>query len=513
MHVVSPTPVSRTGCGHVFVPSSSLPLNNTMSNHPLPFSPRSSSHSRSPSSSAPSQAGNTLESLSRTISSLKSYVPSVPSGTLKSYVPSLKTYAEPSPPSVSRPLSFATFSAAGEVEEGSVRGRGRGRGRSRGIRGDAYQREEYVDFQADTYERDGSEGAHRGRAGRDEDLYWDQRREVSLDERPRGDHPRPRQEFERDYELDQDFDGYVRGSDAQGEVEARERVTGEDQADTDLIRWTESGDEPLMGEEEDGPLSNREEDGEDRPPRVDEVLHQVEDIPSRRSDQDGPSRRSEQIAPPSWRVPSRREGEAMERRHVRQKTVVPPNPQQTALPSRQQTSVPLNPQQTAVPPSRQQTIVPGRHNALLDRQQTIVPGKHAVSQREDEEEEDTPVLEFARQGGGLAQVMKGVAGQPSGRRGVADQAGVGKGAADQRTAADASSARGSPSGRGGQRRPGEAVVDLSEEDESAQGIVDLGAEEIKATAGGEGGAKHAYAHPAREADLISWARWDLLGDK
>ena len=480
-----------------------------MSNHPPLCSPRSSSHSRSPSSSAPSQAGNTLESLSRTISSLKSYVPSVPSGTLKSYVPSLKTYAEPSPPSVSRPLSFATFSA-GEVEEGSARGRGRGRGRSRGIRGDAYQREEYVDFQGDMYERDRSEGARRGRAGRDdEDLYWDQQREVSLDERPRGAHPRPRQEFERDYELDQDFDGYVRGSDAEvregGEVEVRERVTGEDQADTDLIRWTEGGDEPLMGEEEDGPLSRREEDEEDSPPRVDEVLHQAEDVPSRRNEQDGPSRRSEQIAPPSWRVPSRREGEAVERRHVRQKTVVPPNSQQTVLPSRQQTSVPPNSQQIAVPPGRQQTIVPGRYNALLDRQRTIVAGKHAVLEREDEEEEDTPVLEFARQGSGLAQVMRGVAGQASGSRGVADQAGVGRGAADQRTAADASSAHGSPSGRGGQRRPGQAVVDLDEEDESAQGIVDLGAE--------EGGAKHAYAHPAREADLISWARWDLLGDK
>ena len=419
-------------------------------------------------------------------------MPSVPSGTLKSYVPSLKTYAEPSPPSVSRPLSFATFSA-GEVEEGSARGRGRGRGRSRGIRGDAYQREEYVDFQGDMYERDRSEGARRGRAGRDddEDLYWDQQREVSLDKRPR-------QEFERDYELDQDFDGYVRGSDAQGEVEARERVTGEDQADTDLIRWTEGGDEPLLREEEDGPWSNREEDGEDRPPRVDEVLHQAEDVPSRKSEQDGPSRRSEQIAPPSWRVPSRREGEAMERRHVRQKTVVPPNPQQTALPNRQKTSLPPNSQQTAVPPSRQQTIVPGRHNALLDRQQTIVPGKHAVSQREDDEEDDTPVLEFARQGSGLAQVMTGVAGQASDRRGIADQAGIGRGAAD------ASSAHGSPSGRGGQRRPGQAVVDLDEEDES-RGIVDLDTE--------EGGAKHAYAHPAREADLISWARWDLLGDK
>ena len=476
-----------------------------MSKHSLPSSPRSSSHSRSPSSSAPSQAGNTLESLSRTISSLKSYVPSVPSGTLKSYVPSLKTYAEPSPPSVSRPLSFATFSAAGEVEEGSARGRGRGR--SRGIRGDAYQREEYVDFQGDTYERDRSEGAPRGSAGRDdEDLYWDQQREVSLDKRPR-----PRQEFERDYELDQDFDGYVRGSDAEGreggEVEARERVTGEDQADTDLIRWTEGGDEPLLREEEDGPWSNREEDGEDRPPRVDELLHQVEDIPSRRSEQDGPSRRSEQIAPPSWRVPSRREGQDMERRHVRQKTVVPPNSQQTALPSRQQTSVPPNPQQTAVLPSRQQTIVPGRHTALLlDRQRTIVAGKHAVLEREDEEEEDTPVLEFARQGSGLAQVMRGVAGQASDRRGIADR-GTTAGAAD------APSARGSPSGRGGQPRPGPAVVDLDEEDESAQGIVDLGAEEIRTTAGGEGGAKHAYAHPAREADLISWARWDLLGDK
>ena len=473
-----------------------------MSNHSPLCSPRSSSHSRSPSSSAPSQAGNTLESLSRTISSLKSYVPSVPSGTLKSYVPSLKTYAEPSPPSVSRPLSFATFSAAGEVEEGAARGRGRGRGRSRGILGDAYQREEYVDFQGDMYERDRSGGPRRGRAGRDdEDLYWDQQREVSLDKRPR-------QEFERDYELDQDFDGYVRGSDAEvreaGEAEARERVTGEDQADTDLIRWTEGGDEPLMREEEeDGPLPNREEDEEDRPLRMDEVLHQSEDVPSRRSEQDGPSRRSEQIAPPSWRVPSRREGEAMERRHVRQKTVVPPNPQQTALPSRQQTSVPTNSQQAAVPPSRQQTIVPGRHTALLlDRQRTIVAGKHVVSQRE-EEEEDTPVLEFARQGSGLAQVMRGVAGQPSDRRGVADQRG----------AADAPSARGSPSRRGDQCRPGQEVVDLDLDDESAQGIVDLGAEEIRTTAGGEGGAKHAYAHPAREADLISWARWDLLGDK
>ena len=450
-------------------------------------------------------------------------MPSVPSGTLKSYVPSLKTYAAPSPPSVSRPLSFATFSA-GEVDEGSARGRGRGRGTSRGIRGDMYQREaveEYVDFQGDAYERDRAQGARRGRAGRDEGLYWDQQREVSLDERPRGAHPRLRQEFERDYELHQDFDGYgygyVRGYDAGrdaevadgregGGAEGRERVGGE------LISWVEGGDEPLMREEEDGPLSRREEDGEDRPPRIrrseqDELWHQAEDVPSRRSEQDGPSRRSEQIAPPSWRVPSRREeGQDMERRHVRQKTVVPPNPQQTALPSRQQT-VPLSRQQTAVPPGRQQTIVPRGHNALLERQHTIVPGKHAVSQRE--EEEDTPVLAFARQGSRLAQAMRGVAGQASGPRGVAGQAG----AADQRTTAgggDPSSARGLTSGSGGQRQPGQAVVDLGEEDESAQGIVDLGAEEMRTTAGGE---KHAYAHPAREADTISWARWDLLGDK
>jgi len=55
-------------------------------------------------------------------------------------------------------------------------------------------------------------------------------------------------------------------------------------------------------------------------------------------------------------------------------------------------------------PSRQQTIVPGRHNALLVRQHTIVPGKHAVSRREEEEEEDTPVLAFARQGVGWCRL-------------------------------------------------------------------------------------------------------------
>jgi hypothetical protein len=69
------------------------------------------------------------------------------------------------------------------------------------LRGDTYQREaaaeEYVDFQGDTHERDRAEGARRGRARRDEDLYRDQQqREVLLDERP---HPRLRQEFERDY--------------------------------------------------------------------------------------------------------------------------------------------------------------------------------------------------------------------------------------------------------------------------------------------------------------------------
>ena len=46
-----------------------------------------------------------------------------------------------------------------------------------------------------------------------------------------------------------------------------------------------------------------------------------------------------------------------------------------------------------------------------------------------------------------------------------------------------------------------------------QGIVDLGAEGMKMTAGRGGGTKHAYVHPACEADTISWARWDLLGDK
>ncbi|EDR11771.1 uncharacterized protein LACBIDRAFT_323953 [Laccaria bicolor S238N-H82] len=62
-------------------------------------------------------------------------------------------------------------------------------------------------------------------------------------------------------------------------------------------------------------------------------------------------------------------------------------------------------------------------------------------------------------------------------------------------------------------RPGQAVVDLGEEAESAQGIVDLGAEEARTTAGGGGGggAELVYA-PARKADLISRARWDLLGD-
>jgi hypothetical protein len=402
MHVFSPT--LEEGWARVRL-SSSPTSRQPMTNHRPPSSPRSSSHSRSPSSSAPSQAGNTLDSLSRTISSLKSYVPSVPSGTLKSYVPSLKTYAAPSPPSVSRPLSFATFSA-GEVEEGTARGRGRGRGTYRGSRGDTYQREaaaeEYVDFQGDTHERDRAEGARRGRARRDEDLYRDQQqREVLLDERP---HPRLRQEFERDYELDQDFDGYGYGYDA----------------DRELMASVEGGNEPLMREEEeDGPLSRSEQD---------EVLHQAEDVPSRRSEQDGPSRRSEQIAPPSWRAPSRREGQATERRHVRQTTVVP---QQTAVPSQQRTSVPPSRQQTA---SRQQTIVPGRHNALLDRQITIVPGKHAVSQRE-EKEEDTPVLAFARQRSRLAQAMRGLVGQMSGRRGAADQAGSDRGAADQRIAA------------------------------------------------------------------------------
>jgi hypothetical protein len=43
-------------------------------------------------------------------------------------------------------------------------------------------------------------------------------------------------------------------------------------------------------------------------------------------------------------------------------------------------------------------------------------------------------------------------------------------------------------------------------------IVDLGAEEMRATAGGRG-ARHAYAHSAREADAISWAKWDLLRRK
>ena len=55
---------------------------------------------------------------------------------------------------------------------------------------------------------------------------------------------------------------------------------------------------------------------------------------------------------------------------------------------------------------------------------------------------------------------------------VADQAGAARGVADQRTAAsgaDPSSARGLASGWGGQRRPGQGVVDLGEEDESAQG--------------------------------------------
>ncbi|EDR05424.1 uncharacterized protein LACBIDRAFT_329714 [Laccaria bicolor S238N-H82] len=61
------------------------------------------------------------------------------------------------------------------------------------------------------------------------------------------------------------------------------------------------------------------------------------------------------------------------------------------------------------------------------------------------------------------------------------------------------------------RRPGQAVIDLGEEDESAQGIVDLGAGEVRTTAGG-GGAELAYT-PARKADLISRARWDLLGNK
>ena len=102
--------------------------------------------------------------------------------------------------------------------------------------------------------------------------------------------------------------------------------------------------------------------------------------------------------------------------------------------------------------------------------------------------------------------MRGVVGLASGRRGLANWAGSGRGAADQRTAAGGADV---PSAH----RLEQAVIVLGEEDESAQGIVDLGAEEMKTTAGRGGAAKHVYAHPAREADTISWARWDLLGDK
>ena len=53
-------------------------------------------------------------------------------------------------------------------------------------------------------------------------------------------------------------------------------------------------------------------------------------------------------------------------------------------------------------------------------------------------------MAFARKGSRLAQAMRDVVGEASGRRAVADAAGAGRGASDQKTAtgtADTSSAR------------------------------------------------------------------------
>jgi hypothetical protein len=158
----------------------------------------------------------------------------------------------------------------------------------------------------------------------------------------------------------------------------------------------------------------REGDGEDGPTRSDQykLLHQAEDIPSQRSEQDGPSRRSQQIAPPPWRVPSRREGQAMKRR---QRVMSDRRRSFPQIDSRRPFRVDNRHLFLQVDSTQRFPLV-GNRSSFQGGPTPFWTDNLPSSPENMPFRRDTPVLAFARQGR-LAQAMRGVVGPASAMRG------------------------------------------------------------------------------------------------